>query len=172
MNIWQRWGFSRAGWHTGARGEYWVLSQALLFAAFVLLPRRPGTRLAVDQIESLVSLRIVGALLMIMGGLIVFAAARALGNSLTPLPHPRDDAVLVDHGPFKLVRHPIYSGVVFVAFGLAAVWISWPHAVCAAILFVFFAAKARREEHWLAARFPAYAAYAARVRYRLLPGIY
>lgn len=172
MGLLQRWGFSRAGWRSGARGEYWVLMQALLFVLFVLLPRKPGANLEAGLYDSLLSLRLVGLLITIAGALIAFAAARALGSSLTPLPHPRDEATLIEHGPFKLVRHPIYSGVIFIAFGLAACWLSWPHAVCAAVLLVFFAAKARREERWLAARFPAYAAYAARVRHLLIPGLY
>jgi len=35
----------------------------------------------------------------------------------------------------------------------------------------FFDAKSRREEQWLAARFPAYSTYCQRVR-KLIPGIY
>ena len=41
----------------------------------------------------------------------------------------------------------------------------------AALLVVFFDIKSRREEAWLAARFPAYADYRRRVR-KLIPFIY
>jgi protein-S-isoprenylcysteine O-methyltransferase Ste14 len=172
MSLWRSWGFSSAGWRSGARGEYWVLAQAALFIVFVLLPRRPAAALDPEQLTALLSLRVAGVILVLAGLVIAFAAVRALGRSLTPLPYPRDDAALVEHGPFKLVRHPIYSGVIFAAFGLAAFWVSWPHAACAAVLLAFFAGKSRREERWLAARFPTYADYAKRVRHRLIPGIY
>ena len=45
-------------------------------------------------------------------------------------------------------------------------WLLW-----AALLVVFFDIKSRREEAWLAARFPAYADYRRRVR-KLIPFIY
>ncbi len=36
-----------------------------------------------------------------------------LGQNLTPLPHPRHDGQLVQTGIYGLVRHPLYSGVIF-----------------------------------------------------------
>ncbi|MCB1248080.1 MAG: hypothetical protein KDB36_01655, partial [Acidimicrobiales bacterium] len=64
-------------------------------------------------------------------------------------------------GLFRLVRHPIYTGVMALALG-TALRLANPWAMLAALALVaWFMAKARWEERHLAARYPDYAAYAA-----------
>ena len=81
------------------------------------------------------------------------------------------NATLVVAGAYRLVRHPIYSGLAAMAFG----WGMWVHGWLtlgyALILFVFFDCKSRREERWLREKFPEYAAYQRRVR-KLIPFVY
>jgi len=112
-----------------------------------------------------------GVALLALGATICAAAALHLGNNLTPLPHPRDDASLVTTGPYRYVRHPIYCGVLLLALGWALFVQGWLTLLYAALLFVFFDIKSRKEEAWLMARFPAYAAYRQRVR-KLIPFLY
>jgi protein-S-isoprenylcysteine O-methyltransferase Ste14 len=87
------------------------------------------------------------------------------------LPYPKDGADLVETGPFGLVRHPIYSGLLMAGFGWALFVQGWLTLVYAAVLFVVLDVKARREERWLVEKFPAYAVYQRRVR-RLIPFVY
>jgi protein-S-isoprenylcysteine O-methyltransferase Ste14 len=112
-----------------------------------------------------------GLLLMAGGGLFGLAALLHLGRNLSPLPHPTDDATLVDYGAYRLVRYPIYGGLIAASFG----WGLFTHSVVtlllAAVLFAFFDVKARREEHWLEKRLPAYAEYRRRVR-KFIPWVY
>ena len=99
------------------------------------------------------------------------AAVLRLGRNLTPLPHPKDSCELVEHGLYAWVRHPIYCGIILAAFGWALYVQGVLSLLWAALLVVFFDIKSRREEAWLAARFPAYADYRRRVR-KLIPFIY
>ena len=76
-------------------------------------------------------------------------------------PHPRARAAagasLVESGPYGLVRHPIYTGIVVASAGWTLAWSNWTLAlVVGVVLACFFEAKARVEERWLRARFPAY----------------
>jgi protein-S-isoprenylcysteine O-methyltransferase Ste14 len=87
------------------------------------------------------------------------------------LPFPKDGADLVQTGPFALVRHPMYSGGLVLAVGWALCVQSWLTLGYAIALFVFLDAKSRREERWLAEKFPAYASYRRRVR-KLIPFVY
>lgn len=93
----------------------------------------------------------------------------ALGAALTPEPEPLPDATLTRSGPYRVVRHPIYVGVVAASTGWTLAWSNWRLAlVVALVLALFFEAKARVEERWLRARFPGYEQYAESVRWRVL----
>ena len=99
------------------------------------------------------------------------AGVRALGRNRTAYPRPLADSSLVQHGVYGVVRHPLYTSIVFAMAGWALAWSSGAALAASLVLTVLLDAKARREERWLFERFPGYAAYAARVK-RLLPWIY
>ena len=65
----------------------------------------------------------------------------------------------------------MYGGGLVIALGWALVVEGWLTLVWVVVLFVFLDAKSRREERWLAEKFPAYAAYRRRVR-KLVPFVY
>ena len=132
-----------------------VLMAAVL-AAGVFPPRLPDW------------LRLAGVPLVLGGAVLAVVSARALGRAMTPFPRPRADGVLVEHGPYRLVRHPIYgAGLLFFAgYGLLA---SVPALVLTAALAAAWYAKAAVEERWLAERYPGYDAYARRTPRRFVP---
>lgn len=111
-----------------------------------------------------------GAVLIAAGLALALRGVRDLRGALTPFPHPRADAELVETGVYRYARHPIYGGLVIAATGWGLLTAS-PAALAAAVLLLgFFELKSRREEAWLDRRFPGYAAYRARTR-RLIPWI-
>ncbi len=149
----------------GKRGESWVIAQAILFIVFITVPRLggpwpyPGTILFAGWICFT-----AGLLFMLWGAL-------SLGRSLTPFPRPLRDGKLVTSGAYRLVRHPIYFGVLLIALGIAMVTASPLRLGLTLVLFFFFDRKARREERWLEEAYPGYAAYRTRVK-RLIPWVY
>jgi protein-S-isoprenylcysteine O-methyltransferase Ste14 len=80
--------------------------------------------------------------------------------------------VVCDTGPYKIVRHPGYSGSVLPPFAMAlaldSVWILIPATAAVVIAVV----RTALEDRTLQEELPGYREYADRVRYRLLPGIY
>lgn len=163
-------GLKRSPWWHGKRGEWYLPVQAGLFILVAVGPRTltglPAWSTGWSRAGT-----ICGGLLLLAGAVLAVAGAANLGRNLTPLPSPKDDATLVTTGVYRLVRHPIYSGLSAMAFG----WGMWVHGWLtlgyALILFVFFDLKSRREERWLREKFPGYAAYQLRVR-KLIPYVY
>jgi protein-S-isoprenylcysteine O-methyltransferase Ste14 len=151
----------------GPRGEGWVLIQGVLLvvvatAGWVLGPDWAGPARFVGTI--------VGTLLIAGGALLVVRAVADLGTAVTPLPMPRDHAGLIETGAFGLVRHPIYGGFILAALGWAIVQASIITIALAVLLAGYFRLKSAREEAWLEARFPGYAAYRRRTP-RFIPWI-
>lgn len=98
-------------WWKGSRGEWYVIAQFVLFALVVFGPRTwSGSPTWTSPYMQLGT--IGGGILLLMGGLLAVAGIFGLGANLTPLPYPKDEATLVETGPYRLVRHPIYSGVI------------------------------------------------------------
>jgi protein-S-isoprenylcysteine O-methyltransferase Ste14 len=151
----------------GPRGEGWVGLQAIL----LVLVGISGTLGPTWDGDPRLATSLAGAILLAAGGLLATRGLTDLRDALTPLPHPRPDASLVEHGAYRLVRHPIYGGIVVGAAGFGLVTASPAALVGAGILLAFFDLKSRREETWLEARYPAYPAYRRRTR-RLLPFLY
>lgn len=143
------------------RGEGWVVAQVIVIALI-------GVGLLTGG-GSLGGWIWPGALLTIAGVALGGWAVRTLGANLTPYPEPRAEGRLVGEGPYRLVRHPIYGGLVLGLTGLA-LWVgSWPSLVLVIVLVGIFWAKSTDEERRLSARFPGYASYRTTVRRRFIP---
>jgi len=78
---------------------------------------------------------------------------------------------MVSTGVYGFVRHPIYAGLILGTIGWGLLAQTWLGVVLAAILFVFFDLKSRREEAWLVEKYPDYVEYRRRVK-KLIPLVY
>ena len=79
---------------------------------------------------------------------------------------------VVSSGPYAFVRHPMYSGIMLFFVGVPLLLGSWWGVAIAPLFAVLFGIRARIEERALVEGLPGYADYAARVRYRLVPGLW
>jgi protein-S-isoprenylcysteine O-methyltransferase Ste14 len=75
-------------------------------------------------------------------------------------------------GPYAFVRHPMYSGIMLFFVAVPLLLGSWCGVAIAPVFAILFAIRARIEERALVEGLPDYADYAARVRYRLVPGLW
>lgn len=154
----------------GRRGEVYVALQLFLFTLIFFVPLLIPSLL--DWPSPLASTGfVVGVILIAAGGLLAVAGVLSLGRNLTAVPYPKEDAVLIENGAYRLVRHPIYSGIIIGATGWALFHNSLLTLLLSVALFILFDAKSRREEKWLCEKYEGYPAYQARVR-KLIPLIY
>lgn len=152
----------------GARGGWWVVVQFPLLLLAWLIPVWAGTAIT-GSLASM--LMYAGQALLVAGALLTLTGAVSLGRWLTPFPQPLPESQLRTAGAYALVRHPLYSGILFMALGWSLYSLSVAGLAFDAVVFVFFDRKAAREEIWLAEKFSGYAAYRRRVK-KLIPWIY
>lgn len=95
----------------------------------------------------------VGLGLFALGlGFAIWARVHIGRNWGTPMTR-KDDPELVTSGPYRLVRHPIYSGILVAGFG-TAVALSWLWLTAVALAGIYFIYSATVEERYLAQQFP------------------
>jgi protein-S-isoprenylcysteine O-methyltransferase Ste14 len=117
------------------------------------------------------ALRIAGLVGLALSFLLVVRAMRAnrFFSAVVRVQEDRGHHV-VDHGPYALVRHPGYAGMIpaipFSALALGS-WVSFAIALVYSLLIV---KRVQFEDRFLQQNLAGYAAYAQRVRYKLLPG--
>jgi protein-S-isoprenylcysteine O-methyltransferase Ste14 len=106
--------------------------------------------------------------LMLIGLLVQISGKLALGRSFGLVPANRG---VKTRGLYRVVRHPIYAGYTLTHVGFLLGFPSLQNAALYAGIFTIEVMRLLREEAVLR-RDPAYVGYAARVRYRLLPGVF
>jgi protein-S-isoprenylcysteine O-methyltransferase Ste14 len=106
-----------------------------------------------------------------IAGVVVAYAAIAQNRFAAPTIHDQtlDGQQVIDTGLYAVVRHPFYAGMLLVYAG-AALWLgSYAALIGASGFLILTLARIVIEEAYLRQALPAYAAYARRVRGRLIP---
>jgi protein-S-isoprenylcysteine O-methyltransferase Ste14 len=111
----------------------------------------------------------VGLALAVLGVGLAMWASRTLGSALTPFPQPRAGASLVERGPYRLARHPIYGAGLLFFGGVSLARSTIPGLVITVALGVLWWQKSLAEERRLETVYPDYPAYRERTPRRFLP---
>ena len=114
---------------------------------------------------------IVGLVLSSAGMVVMYVAMHqnAYASKLLDI---NEGQVLVDTGLYGRVRHPLYAGGVIMFLGLPIALGSWWGLIPAALAAGALVARIKSEEEMLVKGMEGYEDYRARVRYKLIPGIY
>jgi protein-S-isoprenylcysteine O-methyltransferase Ste14 len=125
----------------------WLLVsvQVVVFIVFALVPTRSPSVLST----------VMGVPVIIGGGVFLVWAFKSLGNSLTANPVPLSHATLRTSGAFRVVRHPIYTGLLISLFGFVILMGSWWTLGWWLVSVLFFLGKSRWEDSLLEVKFGA-----------------
>lgn len=146
------------------RGGWWVIGQFFLMGLVAFA----GPYWSGSPANSWLS-GLAGALIA-LGAVIGISGTLKLGRNRTAYPVPKERSQLICHGIYGLIRHPLYSCLILLGAGWAAVWNSQPALVATAVMAGLLRAKAGFEERRLREAFKDYAAYEKRVP-RFIPKI-
>lgn len=115
----------------------------------------------------------LGLVLFALGWSIKSFALRANAFAVTVVRLQSERAhAVADSGPYGVVRHPFYAADPLILVGLS-LWLgSYVAALTAVVPIALMVMRLRLEERFLRRELPGYTAYAERVRFRLIPGIW
>ena len=111
-----------------------------------------------------VVLGILGDFLVSVGLFIAIWARLTLGGNWSARVSLKVDHELVEQGPYRVVRHPIYAGLLLMILGTAVLVRRVGGFVALAICFCGFWVKLRREEALLTKHLPGYSEYMRRTK--------
>jgi len=115
----------------------------------------------------------VGAVVIALS---MFLVARVFRFNSFAAPQVRIQAdrgqYVVTDGPYRIVRHPMYSAALLYFAGASLLLGSWWGLLAVPLSAAGFGARAIGEERMLRQALPGYDDYARRVRFRLIPGIW
>jgi len=118
-----------------------------------------------------IGLRWAGVGFLVAGSLMLVWTFRSLGKNLTDTVVTREKHTLVVHGPYRWVRHPLYSSAALLITALSLVAANWFFIVAGTVLLCVLIMRTRIEEENLVARFgESYRSYMARTG-RFVPRI-
>lgn len=154
------WAIAAVGMKRGARGQSrrgGVGIRLAVVVVIVVLLQFPQLRQVLAQAQRFVAhaaiLGPIGLALCVLGFGLAFSARFYLGRNWGPPMSQRQEPELVTRGPYGVIRHPIYTGVILAMLGSAmaesVVWVP--------ILLLFggyFVHSARKEEALMLRLFP------------------
>ena len=118
------------------------------------------------------SIRWLGVILFVAGGAFRIWPVFVLGHRFSGLVAIQPGHSLVTTGPYGIIRHPSYLGLLINAFGWALAFRSIVGIVLTVLIIPLLLARIASEERLLHSEFGAgYDAYRSRT-WRLIPGIY
>lgn len=160
---------SHLPWWRGERGEWY---EVLQFAFILLLLFGPSTLAGYPKWPLPTTfLLIAGASLMVCAVILGVTALRHLSHSITAFGGLKPEGTLVTSGPYRLVRHPVYTAQILLALGWSLAFGGWLTALYTIALSVALNFKSLMEERRLLQRFPEYRDYQSRTR-KFVPFIY
>jgi len=138
-------------------GHILPLAVAVLLLA---LPALPGGLLSGRLLPATRSVFFAGVALVGAGLAFTVWARIYLGRNWSGVVTLKEGHELIRSGPYRLVRHPIYSGLLLAFVGSALVRADWRGVVAVVIAFAALWRKLKLEERWLSEAFgEQYSAY-------------
>ena len=150
--------------------SYWL---PLMVAVYLLGPGEwfGHTLIRENFVEHTNTVGIIGLVFAAAGVALACWSRYLLGRNWSLAVQKKQDHELITAGPYKFVRHPIYTGLLLLFTGNAIIVGDYRAIIAVAIVFGSFWYKLRKEEKWMNEAFgAAYVQYSKRTK-ALIPGV-
>jgi len=117
------------------------------------------------------SISVLGDTLVVLGLMIDLRVFRENSYGASTI-RKMEGQTVISTGPYALVRHPMYVGILILVLGAPLALGSWWGLLFMLVIIPILMLRIADEEKMLRSELDGYGAYARRVRYRLMPGVW
>ena len=118
------------------------------------------------------TITLTGTVLSIGGIAGMFYCRHYLGKYWTAETNLARDHQIIDTGPYRFVRHPIYTFAILMYIGLGLVFLSRGNVLMVGVIVTAYILKTKDEDTFLEKNLLGYREYKLRVRYCLIPHLW
>ena len=165
------WNVKRTRWRESGGTAIWNRAPVVLGCALMMWSRLSPPILNRPVLPVGPQPAVLGTLLVAAGLAFAVWARWHLGGNWSGVVTVKEGHTLTRSGPYRLVRHPIYSGILLALAGTALAIGSMRGFIATALILAGFIVKLRVEEARMRETFPDYADY-CRHTARLIPGVF
>jgi protein-S-isoprenylcysteine O-methyltransferase Ste14 len=164
-------GIKRAQWRESGATAIYNRTPVVLGMIMLLRPQWLPAALTYRFVPPEPELPALSAILVFLGLLFALWARAHLGRNWSGAVTVKEGHTLITSGPYRWVRHPIYSGVVVALAGTALAIGEARGFIATALILIGFVIKLLVEEARMRDTFPDYVDY-CRHTARLIPGVF
>jgi protein-S-isoprenylcysteine O-methyltransferase Ste14 len=134
-----------------------LLQSMWIWASAILLFGRnfTSTPLGLRFVPETSATILTGLVMVFAGGVVAWWARLIIGRNWSASVQIKQDHELVQRGPYRFVRHPIYTGFLLSLAGTAIVIGQWRGVLACALAFIGWVVKSRQEEAFMTQQFGA-----------------
>lgn len=143
----------------------------LVFALFLVLRIRINAHLGPTLWRQTFATNVLADVATLFGFIVAIWSRRALGRSWSSEVIVQKEHELIQRGPYALIRHPMYSGLLLMLLGVAIYYGRYPWILIFVCCLFGLYTKSQLEEKLLAKTFPDYENYKRRTK-ALIPWVW
>jgi protein-S-isoprenylcysteine O-methyltransferase Ste14 len=165
-------GIKRAQWRESRSTAIWNRFPVLVGTFLLVFPRWLPATLTYRFVPAGPNLPAIGTALVLLGLLFAGWARIHLGDNWSGAVTVKQNHTLIRTGPYRRVRHPIYTGMLTALFGTALAIGAAYGFIATALILIGFILKLQVEEARMRDTFPADYDDYSRHTARLIPGVF
>ncbi len=145
----------------------------VLFVSVVVLFLIPGLDYRFQWSKAPLFIKVIGYVCFLISLLVHFLVVKenTFLSKAVEIQEERNQTVITT-GPYKFVRHPMYTSVILTFISLCLSLGSYFSLIPASVAVIAFIYRTKREDDFLKQHLKGYEDYTKRTRYRLIPGIW
>ncbi len=102
--------------------------------------------------------------LIILALIFIIFSVKDLGNSLSPMPRPKENSTLITSGIYKIFRHPMYYSLIIISISLFIKSFTIYNLILSILLTYIISIKIKIEEEYLTRKYNKYTLYKKEVK--------